>query len=92
MTIHTYKTERYRGCPIYYRNFSHCFEYLTVVKGEIYTAHIGVIPTNINRLLHAIGAEKSEYSQQQQKKAVIYLRRLAETTIDFVLGKNKNKK
>ncbi len=91
MTIHTYKSEVYRGCRIYYRSFCKCFEYLAVIKGEIYTTHIKVIPTYVNKLLYAIGAEKTEYSQQQQKKILYSLRRLAETTIDFILDKDKKK-
>ena len=89
MRITTYKVDNYRNCPVYYRNFGHCCEYLAIINGEIYTAHISVIPTFINRLLHLLRIEKSEYSRQQQEKILIQLRRMAETTIDFILGDKK---
>ncbi len=90
MKIHTYKVDNYHNCPIYYRNFGHCFEYLAVINNEIYTAHISVIPTVINRLLYWFKIEKSEYSRQQQEKIIAQLRKMAETTIDFILNEKDN--
>jgi len=87
MRIYTFKPEKYRDCPIYYRNFEHCFEYLIVIENQIYTAHISIIPTFINRLLYWLRIEKSEYSQQQQGKIIHQLRKMAETTIDYILDK-----
>lgn len=90
MKIITFQVDKYRDCPVYYRNFNHCFEYLTVINGEIYTAHISIIPTTFNRLLYLFGIEKSEYSRQQQGKIVHQLRKMAETTVDYILDKKSD--
>lgn len=84
MKITTYKVENYRDCPIYFRNFLTHFEYLTIIKKQLYTAHISMKPMLINKVFHWLGIEKSIYSEQQQAMAVKCLRRMAETTIDFV--------
>jgi RNAse (barnase) inhibitor barstar len=83
MRIITFKPEDYKGHPVYYRNFKDHFEYFTIVRGELYTAHITVKPTLINMILCWIGIEKTNYSVQQQGKILKILRRLAETTVDF---------
>ena len=89
MQITTFKTENYRGCPVYYRNFYHHFEYLTVVEGQLYTAHLTVNPALLTNLIYWVGIEKLPYSQQQLKVILTQLQRLAQTTIDFVLDKEK---
>ena len=90
MKINTFKIDNYKKCPIYYRNFGEHFEYLTVIRGELYTAHINVNPTLYNRLLYWLGIEKTMFSTQQTQKVLIHLRRLAETTIDWA-QQNKSK-
>jgi len=87
MKIQTFKPEKYRDCAIYYRNFDYHFEYLAVINNELYTAHITIIPTRINIWLFKLGLEKTYFSEQQQQKILAQLRRLAETTVDFVLDK-----
>lgn len=91
MKITTYQVEEYKKCPIYYRNLKYHFEYLTIVKGQLYTAHLSVIPTFINRLLYWLKLEKTYYSQQQTKKILFQLRQMAETTIEFVLDESNKK-
>lgn len=90
MKIKTYKPESYRGCAIYYRTMRDHFEYLAIIRQELYTAHITVNPTMINRLLYLLRIEKALYSSQQQIAVVKQLRRIAETTIDWILD-NKEK-
>lgn len=90
MRIKTFKKEEYRGCPVYFRNFQRHFEYLTVIKGEIYTTHITVNPTFINLLLYWFGFQE-RYSNQQYQIILKQLRYMAQTTIDTILDKNKKK-
>jgi hypothetical protein len=84
MKITTFSTEDYRECKIYYRNFLHLFEYLVVIDGEIYTSHIQVIPTLYDQILFWCKITKSPYSDGQLKDIIKQLRRLAETTIDYI--------
>lgn len=88
MTINTFKVDRYRDCPIYYRNFGDHFEYLTIINGELYTSHVSISPHWITEILYYLGIEKLPYSEQQLKNAIKVLRRLAETTINSILGNN----
>jgi hypothetical protein len=92
MKIHTFKVDEYRKCKVYYRNFGETFEYLTIIKKELYTTHIRIIPTLINRFLYWFGIEKSLYSRQQQEKILKQLRVMAETTVDFILDKEGDNK
>jgi len=93
MKVKTFKREEYRKCPVYYRNLKDHFEYLTVIKGQLYTAHITVKPYWITNLLSrldlASGFDKVPYSQEQLKHILGTLRKMAETTIDFVLDKRR---
>jgi hypothetical protein len=86
MKIKVFKIDEYRDCQIYYRNFLFHFEYLTIIKKQLYTAHIEVKPTILNRIFYWFGIEEIYYSQQQSQKIIAYLRRLAETTIDYILN------
>ncbi|MFA5300298.1 MAG: hypothetical protein WC389_19095 [Lutibacter sp.] len=91
MKIQTFKEDSYRGCKIYYRNIHHHFEYLTIIKNELYTAHIEVRPhwlTNIFYVLDiSTAVDKLPYSRQQLKNIIGTLRKMSEATIDFVLDK-----
>jgi hypothetical protein len=94
MKITTFKTEKYRDCPVYIRNFADHFEYLTVINGEIYTAHVCVRPHWLTKLFYRLditsGFDKVPYSQQQLKNILTTVSKMAQATIDFVLDKNKN--
>lgn len=87
MKIQTFKLDNYRECPVYYRNFQDHFEYLTIIKGELFTAHITVRPHWLTKTFYILGIENWPYSRQQLKSIIIQLRRLAETTIDYILDK-----
>jgi hypothetical protein len=92
MQIKTFKVDNYRDCPVYYRNFGTHFEYLTIINGEIYTAHFAIFPTKINLLLYWLGVMPEKYSDQQYKPILKSLRRMAETTIDTILDKDDQSK
>ena len=85
MQIKTFKLDNYRDCPIYYRNFGTHFEYLTVIEGQIYTAHYNITPTKINLLLYWLKLAPEKYCDKQYRPILLSLRRLAETTIDSIL-------
>ena len=91
MKIQTFKIEKYRDCPIYMRNFKDHFEYLTIIKGELYTAHISVRPHWLTNLFYRLdittGVDKVPYSQSQLANILKQVRAMAEATIDFVLDK-----
>ena len=87
MQVQTFKKDEYRDCPVYYRNMRDHFEYLVIINNELYTAHIQVKPFFITRVLHLLGYERTMYSKQHQLSIVKQLRRLTETTVDFVLDK-----
>lgn len=87
MKIQTFKVDNYRGCPVYYRNFKDTFEYLTILKKELYTAHIAVRPGVIPRLIYLFGLAKYPYTENQTKGILRQLRLLAESTIDTILNK-----
>lgn len=82
MQIRTLKTSQHKNCPVYVRNFGQTFEYLAIVKGQIYTANLEVIKTPLQRLLGR------DYTPKQLADAVSYTLKMAETTIDLVLGGN----
>lgn len=76
MTIVTLKATQYKGNNVYIRNFGNTFEYLVVVDGQIYTAHITVTKMPFQALLG------KPYTPQQLADATAYLIRMAEATID----------
>jgi len=94
MKITTFKTEKYRGCPIYSRNFKSIFEYLTIIDNELYTAHINVRPYWLTKLFFNLDittdVDKIPYSQQHLKNILTQVKAMAEATIDYVLDKSKD--
>lgn len=96
MRINTFKPDKYRDCPIYYRNFEKHFEYLTIINNELYTAQINVKPHWITKLFYLLDistkVDKMPYSRQQLTNILKTLRKMAETTIDFVSDKKANAK
>ena len=83
LEINTLKVAEHRGCKIYVRHFHTTFEYLTYVKGELYTAHMIITPS-FKRVF-----SKKKYTEKQLTDAVKYLINVAEATIDTVLGEPK---
>ena len=81
MLIRTLQYGNYKNCKVYYRQVGkHTFEYLAVVNGEIYTAHVTILKTWKQYLLF------QDYSDKQLTDIANYLSRIAETTIDTVLA------
>ena len=84
MKVRTLKAAEYRGCKVYYRNFGNDFEYLAVIKGEIYTARVTIVKEWWQMLL------RRDYTDKQLLDATNYIARFAETTIDHVLDNVKS--
>lgn len=83
MEIKIFKVDKYRGCPIYYRNMGNVFEYLAVIRKELYTHQIEVSPKFWRKVLHGLTLIKSAYSDQELADIIKFLKRVAETTVDF---------
>lgn len=80
MRIKTYPVDKYMGCPIYIRNFGDVFEYLVVVKGEIYTTFFEQTLSLWRRLT---GRGRTQVEEEEAVKlAKVY----AYTTIEHVLS------
>lgn len=73
----------YEGCPVYIRRMNEMFEYITVIRGEVYTAHIVARKTIGQRLLF------KDYTKKQLSDLTQYMLAMATTTIDTVLGINR---
>jgi hypothetical protein len=82
-TIH--KKTRHIGCPIYIRRKDTTFEYLTVIKNEIYSQEVIVNPTLTGKLMFLVGAWKTKYTEKQLKSQIFYMIAMAETTIETAL-------
>ena len=91
MKIKTFKVEKHLGCPVYFRNFLNHFEYLTIIKGQLYTAHITVRPRWQRRLKVKLGLIISQYSKEEVEGIINQLRKMAESTVEFIL-KKENKR
>ena len=85
LDIKTLKVAEHRGCKVYIRNFYTTFEYLTYVKGELYTAHMIITPSIFRTF------SKEKYTEKQYTDAVKYLLNVAHATIDHVLGEPNTK-
>lgn len=88
MKITTFTVDKYKDCPIYYRNFKNVFEYLTIINGQLYTTHLSLKPHWVTKILYILKVEKIQYSRQHIDLMLKQLRRLAETTIDVVLDES----
>jgi hypothetical protein len=80
-SIRTLKIYEYKGCRAYLRNFGATFEYLVFFKGELYTSHIVIKKSFLQKIFFI------DYKEQQLSEASALLMKLAETTIDLVLEK-----
>ncbi|MCF7875360.1 MAG: hypothetical protein K9L99_05820 [Candidatus Omnitrophica bacterium] len=88
MNIKTYKVDQYKKKKIYYRNYGEMFEYLVVMGGELYTAHIKIKPSFKMKMLFLLGIKEEKYTEDQTKAIIKQLRLMAEATIDHI-QKNK---
>ncbi len=89
MKITTFPPEQYRDCPMYYRMFLNHFEYLTVIKGQIYTGHMTIHASLVMRIKKFFHMVKSEYADNEMKAILRQLKLSAQTTIDFILDGGK---
>ena len=64
---------------MYIRNFHNIFEYLVVIKGELYTTHMVITKSPIQALLGR------PYTEEQLTNATKFLMNTAEATVDTVL-------
>jgi hypothetical protein len=85
MKIKTFKVDNYYNCPVYYRNFDNIFEYLVIIKKELYTTHLQVSPSRKNLLRYYLGLADSKYSEKDLKNIIKQLRLMAEASIETVL-------
>ena len=76
MTFRIIKVLKYRGCRVYLRNINDVFEYLAIIRGEIYAAHIRIKKKFFQK----------EYTKVQFEKATSIIERMAEATIENALG------
>lgn len=89
--IRTYEVVKYHGCPIYIRSRGSEFEYLTIIKGQLYTFNIDMAPEKYAILLNWLGIMKALYTDKQLKALIYYMRSMAQATIETVLGLNDGK-
>lgn len=85
MTIKTFLKKSYKDCPIYIRCFGNTFEYLVIIKNELYATNISVKPKLINNILHTLKIKKDLYSEKELVDIGKYLLKMCETTVDTVL-------
>lgn len=83
MQIDTLKVAEHRGCPIYIRNFHNTFEYLVIIRGQLYTTHINVTPQFFRMFA------RERYTKDQLTAITKQLMVMAEATIETVLGEPK---
>lgn len=81
MNIKTLKATEYKGCKIYIRNFNTTFEYLVIVKDQLYTSHMVITKRPMQWLLGR------DYTEKQLSDIVKHLMQIAEATVDYVLEK-----
>ena len=79
MDIKTLKAIEYRGCKVYVRIFHNLFEYLVLIKGELYTTHMIVTKKPLQMLLG------KPYTEKQLTDTTRFLLNTAEATVDAVL-------
>lgn len=82
MQIHTFKECEYKGHKIYVRRFLTHWEYLTIIDGEIYTAHLTMHPDWRNHVLYFLRRQEHPYSKEQIEACYKHMIRVAEATID----------
>ncbi|EKE25621.1 MAG: hypothetical protein ACD_5C00095G0005 [uncultured bacterium] len=85
MEISLHKKTSHVGCPIYIRRIDNTFEYLTVIKNEIYSQTVQFKPTWTGRLMFLVGAWKTKYSKKQLQSSIFYMIAMAEATIETTL-------
>lgn len=80
MQIRTLKVVEYRGTNVYLRNFGSTFEYLAVIKGQIFGSHVVITRSLWQRMLG------KDYSEKQLTDVCKWLTTTAQATVDYVLA------
>jgi len=70
----------YQGCPVVIRQAEEHFEYITCIDNQIYSSSIIARKSIMQRLLG------QDYTDKQVQDITNYVIKLAEATIDTVLG------
>jgi len=70
----------YQGCPVVIRQAEEHFEYITCINNQIYSSAIVARRSIVQRLLG------QDYTEKQIQDITTYVIKLAETTIETVLG------
>lgn len=83
MKITTLEASKYKGFNVYIRNYKNMFEYLAIVNGELYTAHMVINKTFIQSLLGR------PYTEKQLEDVRKYLMNTAQATIEYLLENKK---
>lgn len=83
MNIQTILATEYQGKKVYIRNFGNVFEYLVLMNGELYTAHMVVT----KRPLQALFGKP--YTKTQIENITKYLMSMAQATIEHVSAAKK---
>lgn len=94
MRINTFTPIKYRNCPIYIRQFANGrgdeFEYSTIINNALYTFQASF---RLKGWRAVVGFFKSQpFSEAELKRAVGYMEKAAQATIDTVLGTVEVKK
>jgi len=87
MRITSFKAEQYKGYDINIRTFGYYFEFLTVFKGKIHTAHIQMQPDFKNRVLYLMGRQELPYSEKQLAACKMAISQMAQQVIDELSSK-----
>lgn len=86
--IKTIQANPYRGCQIWIRYFAGSIvEYLTLIEGQPYAAHIGIELPFWRRVWHFFTGEG--LTETELKAATVQACKMAEATIDTVLANKK---
>jgi hypothetical protein len=92
MKIITYKPVIYDGCIIYVRRIGmRDFEYLTIIRGELYTFCNTVTPELYARLFYWLSITQDVFSDKEIKANIQYLQLMAQSTIDTIKEKPAKK-
>lgn len=82
MEVTTFEPVDHEGHPIYVRRLRDHWEYFTIIKNQLYTAHMTVRPRLWDRVLCFIGFQKMPYSKDEVNKIVKMLQETAIVTIE----------
>lgn len=83
MQMRTLATSEHRGCKIYIRNYGEAFEYLAIIRGELYSANVAILKGPFQKLF------RRDYTPKQLADSTSYVLKMAQATIDLLLDEKK---